>query len=539
MLVFISTATRLAAARREQRFAAIRLTGATPRQVSVISTVEASLSALAGVAAGFGLYLLLHPLLLAIPSFTGEPFAPGDLSLRLPDVLVVAIGVPVAAAVAARIAMRRVQISPLGVTRRVTPAAPRAWRVIPLLAGLAELAYFAGAGHPKSSNGQIEAYFLGFLLMMAGVVIAGPWLTMVGSRVLARRTSSPATLIAGRRLGDNPRAAFRSISGLILALFITSVAVGITTTILADHGAPSDRPGVTDVLADSFIVNETASGQPISAVAAVPGSVMTRLRSIRGVREVAVIHTDPAAATSARQNESDEPGLMSCAQLARIPALGRCAAGAAVATITVFLGETGTGASQAPPIWPAAGVSPQRLSRIPVETLLVGTNGSLSAIEGARTGLETAFPYLGQPDTLSGSRGQDAYAELQRLSEVVIVASLVIAGCSLAVSVAGGLTDRKRPFSLLRLAGAPLGLLRRVVALESAVPLVVIALLSAGAGFLASELFLSSELSESLRPPGIAYYVIVLGGLAAALGVIAATFPLLDRITGPEVARNE
>ena len=80
---------------------------------------------------------------------------------------------------------------------------------------------------------------------MAGLVIAGPWLTMVGSRVLARRTSSPAALIAGRRLGDNPRAAFRSISGLILALFVTSVAVGITTTILADHAAPSDRRGVS------------------------------------------------------------------------------------------------------------------------------------------------------------------------------------------------------------------------------------------------------------------------------------------------------
>jgi hypothetical protein len=105
--------------------------------------------------------------------------------------------------------------------------------------------------------------------------------------------------------------------------------------------------------------------------------------------------------------------------------------------------------------------------------------------------------------------------------------------------VASGLTDRKRPFSLLRLTGAPLGMLRRVVALESAAPLVVIALLSAGTGFLASQLFLRSELSESLRPPGIAYYAIVLGGLAAALGVIAATFPLLDRITGPEVARNE
>jgi hypothetical protein len=538
VLIFVSTATRLAAARREQRFAAIRLTGATPRQVSVISTVESSLSALAGVAAGFGLYLLLHPLLLAAPSFTGQPFAPGDLSLRLADVLVVAIGVPVAAAVAARIAMRRVQISPLGVARRVTPPAPRAWRVIPLLAGLAELGYFAWVGPPKSSNGQVLVYFLGFLLTLAGVIIAGPWLTMVGSRLLAGRTSRPAALIAGRRLGDNPRAAFRSVSGLIVALFITSVAVGITTTILADHGAPTNRAGVSDVLADSFIVNETASGQAISAVAAVPGPVLARLRSIPGVQQVTVIHTNPAGATSPRQDESSMPGLVSCAQIARIPALGRCRAGAAVGAITIYLGQAGPNSAQTP-VLPAASVSPQRLSRIPVETLLVGTNGSAAAINAAWTDLEVAFPYLGPPGPVSGTPGQDVYGELQRLSEVVIVASLVIAGCSLAVSVAAGLTDRKRPFSLLRLAGAPLGLLRRVVALESAAPLVVIALLSAGTGFLASQLFLSSELSETLRPPGIAYYVIVFGGLAASLGVIAAAFPLLDRITGPEVARNE
>ena len=58
---------------------------------------------------------------------------------------------------------------------------------------------------------------------MAGLVIAGPWLTMVGSRLMARRTSRPAALIAGRRLADNPQAGFRAISGLVLALFVTSV----------------------------------------------------------------------------------------------------------------------------------------------------------------------------------------------------------------------------------------------------------------------------------------------------------------------------
>jgi predicted lysophospholipase L1 biosynthesis ABC-type transport system permease subunit len=207
--------------------------------------------------------------------------------------------------------------------------------------------------------------------------------------------------------------------------------------------------------------------------------------------------------------------------------------------ITLNLSGTETSRSQAATVWAAAVISPQRLQRIPVQTIIVGTTGSSAAVERARTALEAAFPYLGPPATISGSGSQNAYNELQHMTDVVILASLVIAGCSLAVSVAAGLTDRKRPFSLLRLTGAPIGMLRRVVALESAVPLIIVALVSAGTGFLASGLFLRSELSESLRPPGAGYYLIVLAGLAASLGVIASTLPLLHRITGPETARNE
>jgi hypothetical protein len=39
--------------------------------------------------------------------------------------------------------------------------------------------------------------------------------------------------------------------------------------------------------------------------------------------------------------------------------------------------------------------------------------------------------------------------------------------------------------------------------------------------------------------PGAAYYLLTAGGIIVSLGIIAATFPLLARITGPEVAGNE
>jgi predicted lysophospholipase L1 biosynthesis ABC-type transport system permease subunit len=130
-------------------------------------------------------------------------------------------------------------------------------------------------------------------------------------------------------------------------------------------------------------------------------------------------------------------------------------------------------------------------------------------------------------------------AQWQQLANVVILTSLPIAGSSLAVSVAGGLAERKRPFSLLRLTGAPLRVLRQVVALESAVPLLIAATVAIGTGFVAAQLFLRAQMDYSLRPPGVAYYVIVLAGLAVSLGIIASTLPLLERITGPETARNE
>jgi len=83
VLIFIGTATRLSAARREQRFAAIRLVGATPRQVSLIAAAESALAAAAGVAIGLGLFFVLRVPLAAIP-FTGQSFFPAGCRSACP-----------------------------------------------------------------------------------------------------------------------------------------------------------------------------------------------------------------------------------------------------------------------------------------------------------------------------------------------------------------------------------------------------------------------------------------------------------------------
>ena len=345
VLIFIATATRLSAARREQRFAAMRLVGATRKQVSLLAATESTAAAVLGVAAGFGIFFLLRAPVAGIP-FLGEPFFPADMALSLPDILAVAIGVPVAAAVAARLALRRVHISPLGVARRATPRPPRAWRVLPLLAGLAELGFFVVHGTPASPSGEVWALLPGFLLIIVGLIIAGPWLTMAAARVMARRTSHPGALIAARRLADDPRAAFRAVSGLVLALFITTVAVvGITTQDAKDFtrfASPAAAAVVTDQLAASGMFTSSQEPAKSSAGPAAPAAPLAaRLRGIPGVQGVVVVRADPRLTIPGTfHNLGTGPGVapspvsagvVSCAQLATVPALGRCPAGATAA----------------------------------------------------------------------------------------------------------------------------------------------------------------------------------------------------------------
>jgi hypothetical protein len=520
VLIFIGTATRLSAARREQRFAAMRLVGATPRQISVIAATESAAAAIAGTVLGFALFFAFRGQLAGIP-FTGMRFFPGDMFLTPLDALVVAVGVPAGAALAAWVSLRRVRISPLGVTRRVTPRPPRLYRLIPLGVGVAWLSLFLVVGLPDTSDGQTAVFLPGLLLIMTGLVLAGPLLTMAGARVLARYAGRPATLIAARRLADNPKAGFRAISGIMLALFVTSVALGVITTIVANRGPAPIGSTDAGTLSTAFYRKPPE----------VPSSLPDVLRSVPGVRSVTQIRSNPVQGTDA--------GLIACTD---IPAVyGRCAGDTTVAAVADNFIPWRESASAAR-VWPAAPVSLADLRRLPVLSIVVNTDGTAAAIERSRTVLALAFPdYWVAPNT-PGEFQSDFADQLRgwkQLANVIIIASLALAGCSLAVSVVGGLSERRRPFSLLRLSGAPVQTLRRVVALESAVPMLAVAVVAIGMGLLAAQLFLKAQMDYTLIAPGIEFYAVVLVGLAACLGIIAATMPLLERITGPETARSE
>jgi hypothetical protein len=396
-----------------------------------------------------------------------------------------------------------------------------------------------------------------FALILVGLFIAGPWLTMAAARAMARWTSRPGTLIAARRIADDPKAAFRAVSGLVLALFVTTVAaVAIATQDVKDvtrFGTVAE----SNMLSEQVAAESPNSSAVTGGGAAAPAAPLAAgLDAIHGVQGTVVVRLDPGLTIPGRFHDLGGDGnghfspvpasVMSCVQLATVPALGRCPAGAATAAFpAAALGEYGvlddsilTGVT-----WPAADVPAARLDSLGVDSIYVGTDGSTAAIEQARTLLENsrAYPVLSAPSTLSDIVKQDnsTHNAYQQLASVVILISLLIAGCTLATGIAAGLADRKRPFSLLRLTGARLGTLRRVVALEGAVPLLSVAAVAIGAGFAGAAMFASEAQNHPMVAPGISYYLLTGAGIIVSLGIIAATFPLLERITGPEVARNE
>ena len=539
VLVFIGTAARLSAVRREQRFAAMRLVGATPGQVNVVAAAESAVASVAGTVLGFAVYVAVRGPLSTIP-LTGETFFRSDLSLTAIDVLVVALGVPAAACAAALLALRRVRITPLGVSRRTTPRPPRAYRLLPLAGGVAELLWFLDR-RPATTDGQLWAYLGGIFVIMLGLVIAGPWLTMVAARALARASSRPAGLLAARRLADDPRAGFRAVSGLTLALFVVSTALAVMTTMSDERGAPAGDVAATRTLVADLTRGSMPSGERPEPVDTLPDTLLADLSAIHGVRGWLPLHTNPIEAEVPFGDFQLTGALVSCQELADVPDLGRCAPDAEVAVVIPRL-EPDRGALP-DTRWPTAPLTALELGALPVEGLGVSTDGSRAAIEEARTALGVAFPDRGAPATVAENRADADIARqlsgFQRLAQVVTIGSLCIAGCSLAVSVVAGLNDRKRPFSLLRLAGVPLGALRRSMALETAVPLLSAAALAVGTGLLAASLFVRSQLGYALHPPGAGFWITVLVGLAASLAVLASTMPLLRRVTGPETARNE
>ncbi|MER5217094.1 hypothetical protein ABT063_42835 [Streptomyces sp. NPDC002838] len=104
---------------------------------------------------------------------------------------------------------------PLGVGQQ---ANPRRTRMIRLALFLAALGYILLTTIEHGLSGRRLVMLL--LLFYAAYWMFGPWVVDRLGRVAGRLARRPATLLAARRLSDDPRGAWRTVSGLVPAGFV-------------------------------------------------------------------------------------------------------------------------------------------------------------------------------------------------------------------------------------------------------------------------------------------------------------------------------
>lgn len=553
LLILITTATRLSAARREERYAAIRLVGGTPRQINVIASVDAVAGALFGTLLGIAAFQLVRPTLADI-ALSGVRFFPSYVTPTIWGYVGMLVVVPIAAAVASLASLRRVQISPLGVARKTTPPAPGLWRVIPLLVGVPLFLYPVLTHAKDPERIPLGPVYIGLLLIMVGLVLGGSWLTMQAARAMAKLSRGASSLLAARRLGDNPKASFRSVSGLVLAVF---VGTGIAVLAPAVNAAqsPTSDVSLNNVLRMQYgpWLDRKTGANLIGELQTFPGVTVIPIYSNPRIHP-------PASGAFIRQRLD---GVVSCASVEQLSVLGKCAPGATavmVSSDTLFTDNPLYVYKNLPLVSRKSPVATDKLTSLSLSALLVKTNdeATLERIRTFLTRFDATVPMgkMGGPGDLTawqmGALEPETFGEvaqirnnddrnLERVVLAVLGLTLLVAGCSLAVAVGGSLVERQRPFTLLRVSGTPTRALRGVVLLEAVAPLSAACLVAAITGVAVARPLVEALMPKSAHVayPGPIYYLTMGAGLAVSVIVILATLPLLDRITQPERVRFE
>jgi hypothetical protein len=501
LVIFVVMATRVAAAQREQRLAAIRLAGATRLQAAVVAASETLLAAAAGAGLAGAGYAVGRHVLAATVTYQGAHFFVDDVVVAPGLLVLVLLGVPVLATVTTVAAVSRTLGNPLSTSRRAPRPMPSAWRAFPLAVGVAGpfVAWrLRGVVDDAILDGLAPLFVLSTIV---GYVMIGPWLCMLAGRAMARASRRVPGLIAARRLASDPRATFRAVSGVVLAAVVVTYSSALVQPSGGRHdasGVGALRPGVVEVYTGGVAEDRVA---PLLSGRA----VVTRFDLSRADEVVA-----------------------SCPELARVVRISCPAAGMPDG----IPGWAGLADLVVDPVGAAA-------SDLPIFSVYIPTDGTTAAEDRVRTKAANLVPNAIIHTQLDLLDVDAAFLiDVLRLMRLGWLFVLLIAACSLTVGMVAGLIERRRPFALLRASGLRLAELRRVVFLETAAAMLVTAALGVGVGLASSYAF--ARLGDvTWGWPDAGVFAMVGVGVVAALVLATMALPLVDAATRHDAVRYE
>ena len=231
--LLIGIVSQLGAAARRERYATVRLIGAGRKAMATLSALEMGVASLIGGVVGVGVAAALRPAA-ALMQLNGTQSYEADLAPSLWWVVASVLGMTVLGAGTAWWRAFRDEHGALGATRERAEK-PATWRrAIVLVVGLAVFTASAVLAAKSTGGGAILLLGLvgGFAAVAFGIVLGGLLADQSGeSGIRSRSARSAPSLVAAGRLSRHPRATFRSVAGVVVAVFIVSALAGIVSSV--------------------------------------------------------------------------------------------------------------------------------------------------------------------------------------------------------------------------------------------------------------------------------------------------------------------
>ncbi len=562
--VYFAVCARLSAATRDRRLAALRLLGMSVRDTALVSAVESTTAALAGSSLGLVLYLITR-VPLARLGVAGIVWFPDEAMPSLADLLIVLGGVPALAAILSRVSARPVVRDALAVRRQIPSPHRRGWRILVLSSGLGLMVglLLTAMRLPNGVGfGSRAQLFLVVALIWTGLGLAvsvGVLAEMLAG-ALARRTLRLWLLLGARRLELESGSGSRVVAGLVVVVFGMGFAVGLSR----DAGAAASPVGSRE----QYSVH----------VADVPTGSRGRLWDLPSTQAAAVKIT---SAISSSHTPGQPPGPET---------IGVVAAFANCSDFAAFVGGSLPGCVDGLPYRvvvrggppPLVRLEPGRVLRyptkvqrhsptfgvrVPARTLLVPPSGQfaadlllppgdlpggipdtadfylLSSTDAAAVNQVSAELAALAPAALIAYQNDNLEARLQtelfqRLLRVALALGMLVGLTAFVVASIDHGIERRADLVALRVAGAPIRLLRAAQAAQVGSQLVIGMALAIGCGKLAEQVTVAGGGIDRSWTWSDLVGALVLGVLAVALGTLTTTAAVAGEID-PSLIRRE
>lgn len=536
VIMLVSIATRLGSVQREQRYAALRLIGVTNSQVTSIIATESFISTVIGVAIGYLLYLLVHPLLYSF-TLSESRFWPSQVTVTTVQSLVIASLTILMSLFANWWGMRHVRTSPLGISQKQKmEKKPGWWRVVPLLISLIVLVYMT-VHDPKDGNEVLmmtNIFLFLIVAMMFSLVIVTPWFTYHLAQFISRHTKQPTVLIGTKYIRVHARAIARSVSGVVLALFAGSFYIIGTSGVSASEARSIINDGY------SIMRDNTAAVQSLTDQQA------DELGDKLADRDSDFTFVNSYLRTSYYGDYTIEQCLDLNNYLGNLDCGQGQLAGVNFTLATddqrqVIYADNQDELEQRTEdnMQAVYGENYHDDLLVRGSSYLVGVNGSDTEKLRSSVAKISDQAFVKSAAEAKTPSINPAISNLAKLAYGGMAVTMAVAIVSIVVSTIGGLLERRRSMYMLRLSGMQVSELKHMVIIESLIPLIVMSLVSAGIGAWGGATFIqigSTTLHPTITP---LYIAIVFGSLVIATIAIYLILPIIDRLTSPEANQTE